>query len=367
MRNIWEHKTAIFLTVATLVIAILIGIFAAVASGEKASVAEDAVGIVAEPGQVATGGVGGWIGNMLNYFGSVKSLKAENEALKHSNVELDRKVRELQGMEEENNELRAMLNLTETEPKLDLMAVQVIAKDPSNWYSSFTINKGSKDGIQKKQPVFTANQELVGQVYRVGSTWAEVITILDPESGVGAMLSRSGDIGVIEGNSSLRYLGQCQLGYLSRDVDISVGDYVETSGMGGIYPKGLVIGKVAEVKEDNATMSKYATVEPLADFSKLSHVFVLKSYTEELKKVEMKDREESPKETEKPKDDDDEESRESRETEKPKATQRPTVTPKPTSTKKPTATPKPVATAAPAATQKPQGTSQAMTGSELQD
>lgn len=282
MRNFFEHKTAVFLTAATVGIAILIGIFSASGAGEKANAVENAVGAAAVPGQSAAAGAGGWLGNFFGYFGSVKALRAENERLKAENVALDKRVRDAQGLEDENRELRSMLDLTEAEKKLDLLAAQVIAKDPSNWYSSFTIGKGSNDGIQKNQPVLTANKELIGQVYKVGSNWAEIITILDPESGVGSMVERSGDIGILEGDSALRMKGQCRLGYLSRNTDIEPGDYVETSGLGGIYPKGLLVGKVLEVREDNTTMSKYASVEPVVEIGKLSQVFVLKNHVDEI-------------------------------------------------------------------------------------
>ncbi len=292
MRNFMKHKTAIFLIGATLIIAILIGIFGAVASKEVASLSENAVGTVAEPGHAMSSGIGGWFSNIFTYFGSVKKLREEVAALEKENIDLDKKVRKLQGMEKENERLRAMVDLVEEEKKLDVVAASVIAKDPSNWYSSFTINKGTKDGIKKNQAVFTGNYELIGRVYKVGNGWAEVITVLDPDSSVGCTIERTKDIGVLEGDSSLRLQGLCRLGYLSRDAEISVGDYVETSGLGGIYPKGLLIGKITEVQEDNATMSKHATVKPIADIERVREVFVLRSFSEEIKpEVELKEKE----------------------------------------------------------------------------
>ena len=228
----------------------------------------------------------GRIQGIFSYFGSVKSLRAENEALKQENVALDKQVRDTEGLTQENQELRAMLNLMKTESKLDLVAAQVIAKDPSNWYSSFTINKGSNDGILKNQPVLTANKELIGQVYKVGSNWAEIITILDPDSGVGSMIERSKDLGVVEGDTALLQQGLCRIGYLARDTDIKIGDYIETSGMGGVYPKGLLIGTVLEIGEDHTNMSKYATVQPAVSIGKLSQVCVLTGFTEEIKRDE---------------------------------------------------------------------------------
>ncbi len=286
MRNFREHKTAVFLIAATLAVAVLIGVFAAFSGRDRAGAAENLVGAAAEPGQTAASGAGGWLQGLFSYFGSVKALRAENEALKQENVALDKQVRDTEGLTQENQELRAMLNLMKTESKLDLVAAQVIAKEPSNWYSSFTINKGSNDGILKNQPVLTANKELIGQVYKVGSNWAEIITILDPDSGVGSMIERSKDLGVVEGDTALLQQGLCRLGYLARDTDIKIGDYIETSGMGGIYPKGLLIGTVLEIGEDHTNMSKYATVQPSVSIGKLSQVCVLTGFTEEIKRDE---------------------------------------------------------------------------------
>lgn len=286
MRNFREHRTAVFLIAATLAVVILIGVFAAFSARDRAGVPENLVGAAAVPGQTVASGVGGWLQGLFSYFGSVKALRAENEALKQENVALDKQVRDTEGLTQENQELRAMLNLMKTESKLDLVAAQVIAKEPSNWYSSFTINKGSNDGILKNQPVLTANKELIGQVYKVGSNWAEIITILDPDSGVGSMIERSKDLGVVEGDTALLQQGLCRLGYLARDTDIKIGDYIETSGMGGIYPKGLLIGTVLEIGEDHTNMSKYATVQPSVSIGKLSQVCVLTGFTEEIKRDE---------------------------------------------------------------------------------
>ena len=187
MKNFFEHKTGLFIIIATVIIAIIIGIFAATSTVRKASVAENITGSVAEPGQIAVTETGGLLSRIASYFGNIKALRQENEKLKLENIELDKKIRDYQSMEKENYELRTMLDMIETETKLDLVAVKVIAKDPSNWYSSFTINKGTNDGIEKNQPVLTANRELIGRVYKVGNGWAEVITVLDPESGIGSI------------------------------------------------------------------------------------------------------------------------------------------------------------------------------------
>lgn len=354
-----NHKGLLLLLAATLILAVCIGVFAARSEKETAGFAEDAVGGVSAVGQTAVSGGGNWFRNLFSGFGSVKALRAENEALKQENVELDKRLRDARGLEAENAELRAMLDMQKTESQLDLVAASVVAKNPSNWYSTFTIQRGEKHGIQKGQAVLTANKELVGKISRVGSDWAEVTTLLDIESGVGAMVERTKDAGILEGDSSLRFQGKCRLGYLPRDCEVEEGDYLETSGMGGVFPKGLLLGRILEVKEDTSNMSRYAIVEPSVNFGKLHQVFVLVNAVEviarETEDPEMNREEESAVDTDDAEVDTDT-----------GRTSTPAATPKPTA--KPTATPKPTNGSGAKATAKPtEETTVKPSGQELRE
>ena len=284
MKRFIENRPVIFIIVAVFIIASIIGIFSAMTARDKATFAEGAVQTLTEPGKRGATGVVGWLTSLFNRFESLEDLREENRLLKQENIELDKKIRDNSGLEEENYELRKMLDLVEKEASLKLQAVRIVAKNPSNWYSTITINKGEKDGIKKNQPVLTANKELIGQVYKVGFDWAEIITVLDPESGVGSMVERSRDTGITEGDSALKFKGYCKLGYMSRMADIKEGDYVETSGLGGIYPKGLLIGTVVNVVEDNVSMTKSATVKPMVDFGNINEAFVLMDYVEDIER-----------------------------------------------------------------------------------
>lgn len=277
--------------IATVLVAVIIGVFGKI--NREVSFIESVGGNIVSPVQGAVSETGGFFANIGTYFGSVKALYTENERLKNENTNLQKQLLDTKGLEEENEKLRRMLKLSEKETRIDMVAASVVAKDPTNWFSTFTINKGTDDGIEVNQPIVNSNRELVGQVSRVGGNWAEVITILDPQSSVGAMIKRSKEIGIIEGNSALRYEGKCRLGYIARDADIKQGDFVETSGMGGIFPKGLVIGVITEVYDENATMSKAAIVEPVTDIAKVNEVFVITDYTEmDLSETEQESEEE---------------------------------------------------------------------------
>lgn len=278
MRRLFEHKSILFLIIATVLVAVIIGVFGKI--NREVSFIESVGGNIVSPIQGAVSETGGFFANIGSYFGSVKALYAENERLKNENTNLQKQISDMKGLNDENEELRRMLKLSEKETRIDMVAASVVSKDPTNWFSTFTINRGADDGVEVNQPIVNSNRELVGQISRVGSDWAEVITILDPQSSVGAMIKRSKEIGIIEGNSALRYEGKCRLGYIARDTDIKQGDFVETSGLGGIFPKGLVIGVITEVYDENATMSKAAIVEPVTDIAKLNEVFVITDYTE---------------------------------------------------------------------------------------
>jgi len=278
VRRLFKHKIIVFLIIATIVALVIIGLFSK--SDRGTSFVERGGGDVLTPVQSAATSTGGFFANIGNYFGSVKTLREENERLKNENVDLQKQILDMRGLESENTELRKMLDLLKKETRIDMIAASVSAKDPSNWVSSFKINRGENHGIEKNQPVVNSNRELVGQVSRVGDNWAEVITILDPQSSVGVMVERSKEIGILEGSSDLLWEGKCRLGYISRDTDIKHGDFIETSGLGGIFPKGLVIGMVTEVYDENATMSKAATIAPISNIGKLNEVFVITDYTE---------------------------------------------------------------------------------------
>ncbi len=279
VRRLFKHKLAIFLIIATIAIIVIISAFSN--AGRDISVAERVGGAAVTTAQSGVSGTGNWFLNIANYFGSVKALRAENEKLKNENTNLQKEIRDMQGLENENTELRTMVKLMKQQPNLTLVAATVSAKDPSNWYSTFTINRGSDSGIKVNQPVVNANRELVGQIFRVGGDFAEVITVLDTRSSIGVMVERSKEIGILEGDSELRFSEKCRLNYIARDTDIKTGDFVETSGLGEVFPKGLVIGKVTDVYDETSTMSKVAIVEPLADISKVNEVFVITDYKSE--------------------------------------------------------------------------------------
>lgn len=215
------------------------------------------------------------IGGIFDYFKDVKLTKAENEELLRRISELEKENRELERLKKENQELRDALNFLDEMESYEPIGCTIIAKDPGNWFEVFTINRGSKDGIEINAPVITA-YGLVGRISDVDLFTAKVTTIIDMDSTVAARVSRSRDIMIVRGDATLKNRGLCRMDYISPDVDIMPGDLIETSGLGGIYPKGIIIGKVKEIIRNEGQFDSYAIISPIVDFKRLEEVIVLK-------------------------------------------------------------------------------------------
>lgn len=177
----------------------------------------------------------------------------------------------------ENNRLKSLLDLQERETELQTVAAQIVSRDYDKQYKAVTINKGSSDGIAEGNAVITKDG-ILGVVQSVGVNWAKVTTIFDVDSAIGAKFTRTGDIGVVEGDAELSEEGKCKIQYISSDASIINGDIVVSSGVGGIYPGGLIIGKVSEVKTDVMGAVEYAVVEPAAKFDEVYEVLAVTGF-----------------------------------------------------------------------------------------
>jgi rod shape-determining protein MreC len=208
--------------------------------------------------------------NYINSISQLPYLDSEKFALKSRVRELEKELVELNEVLSENERLRSLLGLKQALKKSSIPAM-VIGRDPNNWSSVVFIDKGKNDGIVKDM-VAISGQGLVGRVRELGKTMAKVMLINDIDSKVGAIVQRSREQGLLIGTAE----GDCKLIYLSLDSDINKGDEVLTSGTGGIYPKGVLIGQVMEIEKEKARLYKYAIVKPSSELSKLEEVLCVK-------------------------------------------------------------------------------------------
>lgn len=218
------------------------------------------------------------IDSFFLFLKDINDLKKENEDLKVRVAQLEKENGELQVYSEKNKELRDALQLKGQFDSYDLIGGNVIAKDPGNWFNIFKIDIGKKEGIIEGQTVITSSNSLVGRVLNSDYTTANIIAIIDEDSVVSGWISKPGGGHVIiRGDINLKDRGLCRMDYIPLDVDVTINDVIETSGLGGIYPKGILIGKVKEVRNVDDELNRYAVIEPAVNLKKLEEVFVLKN------------------------------------------------------------------------------------------
>lgn len=273
MRKFFRHKAAFWLVVLIVVLSIAFGVFNA--SKSDTSPIENIVGIIVTPVQRLFVNMGNGISDFFGYFTEKDDLNKEIETLKAENAELKLKLNNAQSSSLENEQLRQLLNLKKSNTEFETETAEIVGRNVSNWYSYITVNKGVADGIALNQPVISSGNALVGRVSEVGTTWAKVMLISDPEHAAGAIVLRSSEDGLCEGDSSMSSDGNCRLSFVSKNADIIVGDTVTTSGLGGIYPKGLIIGKVTKIRPDIEGISQYAVVSPEADIKNIKAVLII--------------------------------------------------------------------------------------------
>lgn len=240
----------------------------------KPNFVSNAVGVIISPVQKVISASINSTQNFFSFFFNMDEYKAENEELKHKIALLEKEIRETEELKKENTRLRSMLDMRERTVQYVTETAEVIAKDSGNWFNSFTVDKGTSDGVELYDPVITDNG-LVGYVCEAGSTYSRVISIIDSTSSVAASVKRTGDSAIVEGDLKLQEQGRCRMVYVDKESIITSGDDLETSGMGGIYPKGLYIGKVLEITDDGTGLSQQAIIDPAVDFDSVTEVFII--------------------------------------------------------------------------------------------
>ena len=259
---------------------ILLFVLAALTANEngKLNVFRNAFSVPLNPLQRGIKSVGDSIKGTINFFRDARTSQQENAELKKKLQEAERDLEKVYRLEKENEDLKKLLSFKDQFIQ-ELVGCNVTSKDAGNWFEIFTIDRGSKDGIAVNDPVINANG-LVGRVSRVDLLSSKVVSIIDTESSVSARLSKSRDLVILKGDAQLRMDGLCRLDYIPPDVEVSVGDKVETSGMSSLYPKGIIIGEIIQVIKNEGQYDYYAIVKPAVDFRRLEEIAVIKMIQE---------------------------------------------------------------------------------------
>ena len=260
------------------------------------------------------GKVGGFfytVGNEIKDFFSnifyASSIKSENEKLEFRNSELEKKAVAYDNLIKENENLRKMLEFKETRGEYDYVGADITGSSSEGWVQSFILNKGSDNGMKEGLVAIAPNGSLVGVIKNVSKTWSEIETVTSPNVSIACYISKvttdiddtnnennennkdnanddnmdnqsTNDIpnGVLKGSSTNKQTDpRAVINYLPIQSNIEKDDLVLTSGLGKLYPKDIVIGKVLEVKEEKGKGMKVATIVPNVEFNKLNEVLIV--------------------------------------------------------------------------------------------
>ena len=261
---------------ATAVIAVALAAMSFFAS--TSSPLTNLAGVISSPFRSAYSALANWVGEQQAYFADNQALLEENQALRNQIAEMEREVRLAKDDSEENARLRELLELREKRRDFQFEAAAITQKSSSNWISSLTLDRGTLHGVAVNNCVVTEEGFLVGIVTEVGLNWCKVLTILDTDTSLGALVVRSGDIAVAQGDFVLMNEDKLSLSYLPADCELLVGDLVVTSGPGGYYPSDLVIGTVESLQLDDSGSTRFAVLQPSAQLDDLKQVFIIKSF-----------------------------------------------------------------------------------------
>lgn len=265
----------VLFAVAVIAVSLAVMSFFTTTSSPLANAAQ----VITSPFRTAFTAVADWFNDKQAYYADYKALEEENQELKDQIAKMERSVRQAEADSAENERLRELLNLRPQEEKWELESATILERSSSNWTRSFTLSKGTDCGISVYDAVITSEGFLIGTVSEVGTNWCTVLCITDTDTSLGALVFRTDEIGVAEGDFQLMDQSKLKLSYLSPDAQLLNGDLIVTSGLGGFLPSGLVIGSVEEVKLDDSGSTQYAVLQPSADFDALTEVFVIKDFT----------------------------------------------------------------------------------------
>ena len=239
-------------------------------------------GYTVVPMQKGINTIGVWLSDLTDNFETLQELKEENKTLKEQIDALTLERNSLQQQQSELERLQALYKLDQNYSDYEKIGARVIANNGSNWFNSFTIDKGSNDGIKTDMNVI-AGSGLVGIVTEVGPNWAEVRSIIDDESKISAMMLSTSDNCIVNGDLKLMNDGRIRFERLpNTGKEIAAGEYVVTSAISSRYVQGILIGYVDSIEEDsnNLTCSGYLT--PAVDFRHLQEVLVILTTKQEL-------------------------------------------------------------------------------------
>lgn len=271
-------KSTKFKIFVIVICSVMIGSTIAVATVDSSSPVTSAVGVVFKPLQQLSGLISEKMSLLSASFESSAYYMEEIERLQQKVAEYENRIASYGELEHKVKTYEAILGVKELNKDFVLEDCNIIGSDGMDLFSSIILDKGSDSDISLNDPVISGNY-VVGIVKKVYPTFCVVETLLNPDTKISAIESKSREIAYVTTNLEFSQKGNCMLAGLSRSSSITPGGIIVTSGIGATYPKGLIIGTVSEVNESPYDLSSYAVIEPGVDLSQLEDVFVITSFS----------------------------------------------------------------------------------------
>jgi len=225
------------------------------------------------PIQQGASSIGNWVGSLFGNFGELRRASTENQQLHQQIDQMQTELRDTRERAAEADRLEKLLKLNE-KSSYQTVAARVIARDPSMWFDSVTIDKGRWSGVEVNMPVVTAGG-IVGRVVSTSPWSAQVMLITDEKSGAGAVVGQLGESSALGSVKGMGENGLLEMRYVSSVEKVQLGDSVTTTGQDAIYPPGYNVGAVVEVKPGSATQAQVIHIRPGAGLDRLKEVAVL--------------------------------------------------------------------------------------------
>lgn len=277
MKDFFRNNGLLILIVAVLLCAVT-AVSTYVYRGEPNPLT-NAMGVITTPIRNGISSLAGWAEGIYNYSFQYQELQEENQRLKKEIADLEAAAREGEADSQENQRFRELLGLRQKRRDFVFESATITARSTTNWASTLTLSKGSEQGVAAGDCVVDEAGNLVGIIDEAGSNWSTMITVVDANLEMGAVIARTESPALLEGDFTLMAQKKLKLTYLPENTELLTGDRVLTSGMGGNYPSGLVVGTIDSIHTDASGMSRYAIITPTANLDSLIQVFIIKEFT----------------------------------------------------------------------------------------
>lgn len=266
-----QFKIILAILIALVTISVIFSII-----GSKISPQSNIAGTITAPIRSAATAISNAFSDFFKMMDDSNELMLKNSELEAELNDLREKQADYEEITAQNEFYKNYLDIKDSHPDFKFAPATLISRDSADPYKGFVINKGSTDGIKAYDPVIT-DAGLVGYISEVGLTTSKVTTVLSTDLTLGALDNRTNDSGIVSGSLEIAKDGQTRFKNLSRSCNIAIGDYIVTSGE-GIFPKGLLIGTIGYIGNDEYNTSIFANIEPFVDMNNIRNVMVITEF-----------------------------------------------------------------------------------------